>query len=210
MKIKTLAAVSTIENTGLKKLEASLIKFGYDYKILQNPSIQWNWGGLGDVYNWCLSEEAQTYTHFLFTDGFDTVALSPLEEIKIADKIIYSGEKACFPRSDWADRHAESTKWKYLNHGQLFAPISLYLELYKDCFELPLTCQEWAMEKYLNGDDRLIIDTNCDIFQSMAFDYEGDIVADGDRILNTITGTRAIFAHGNGRTNIDWIYKLVE
>lgn len=215
MKIKTIIAISDELNVGFLHLQKSLIKHNYDYTVLINPSINWNWAGLEDIYKWGKTEEAKEYTHFIYTDGFDTVALQPLSNVLIkykqTDKMLFSTEKQCFPRVDWIERHPKvDSEWQYLNHGQFIAPIETFLRLYEGVFDLPITCQEYAMDLFLNGSNDIILDTNCEVFQTVAFckPTEEFEIIDGS-IVNIATGSLPSFAHGNGKTNIQWVYDLI-
>lgn len=211
MKIITIITVSNTDHPGFVKLKESLDRNKYDYMVITDPNLNWNWSGLGSIHEWCKTQ--QEFTHFLYTDGFDTLAMGGIEEVyeryKCVDKMLFSAEKACFPRSDWANLHTSESRWRYLNHGQFITPISLYLKLYEGVFDLPFTCQEWAMEKFLNGGD-IELDTKCDIFQSIAFKGEDEYSSDGNRLVNNITGTKATFAHGNGRSDMEWVYEISE
>ena len=211
MRIKLITAVSNPNHEGLTKLKESLNRFEYDYEVLVNKDINWNWAGLEDIYNWCKIQEG--YTHFLYTDGFDTFAFSSMSEIerkyKNTDKMLFSTEKQCFPRKDWTDIHPQSeSEWKFLNHGQFISPIDTFLRLYEGVFQLNMTCQEWAMDLYLNGSEDITLDLNCDIFQTIAFETEGDFEIREGRIFNLKNKSTPVFAHGNGRTDMTWIYNI--
>lgn len=219
MKTKLITAVSNPDHEGLKQLKKSLNRFEYDYHVITNPNINWNWAGLKDIHEWCKSEEAKEYTHFLYTDGFDTMALTSMAEVErkyqnmrhvfYGDQIIFSTEKQCFPRVDWVELHPETTtEWKYLNHGQFIAPIKMFIDLYEGVFDKSITCQEWAMDLYLKKDPAIGLDLNCDIFQTIAFKSPEDFEIRGGRIYNTKQNSFPCFAHGNGRTDMAWVYEL--
>ena len=77
-------------------------------------------------------------------------------------------------------------------------------------FNLPINCQEWAMEKYLNDNDgRLKIDSKCEVFQSVAFEDDGEFSNKKGRIFNNITKTKPLFVHFNGRTDTGSYDKLM-
>lgn len=212
MKIKLLTCVSTMDHPGIHKLEASLKLFNYDYLIIVDPNINWAWGGLINFYNWCKEQVLQEdgYTHFIYTDGFDTIAMSGMDEVlnKYKGGILYSAEKACFPRSDWSELHISDSRWKYLNHGQFMAPVKEWIELYESMYNPNITCQEAAMHKHLNGYD-IKLDTDCGIFQSIAFKGDDEYSIDEGRLINNINKTNPCFVHGNGRSEMDWIYKIL-
>lgn len=216
MKIKVITAVSTTEHPGLHRLLASVEKFNYDFHMFIDPDIQWAWGGLKSIYEWCKTANEQGYTHFLYTDGFDTIAMGGIEEVIAGyterDAILYSGEKGCFPRADWADKFPEGkSRWKYINHGQFIAPIDVYLKEYEGVFDLPITCQEWASAKYLfDNNGQFTIDVDCKVFQSIAFLSDDEFSSVGNRLVNNITGSKVPFAHANGRSEFGWVYDICD
>ncbi len=218
MRIKLLSCVSDSTNPNVPKLEASLQRFEYDYKIIVNPSVIWGWAGLKDIYEWCLSEEAECYTHFLYTDGFDTIALAPMSEVYKAytdsDVILYSAEKACFPRQDWAQFHPTLNKkyrWQYLNSGQFLAPVKQWALLFEEMFDFNVTCQDAAMQKQLFDNDawNIQLDLECKIFQSIAFIAGDEFSIEGERLINNLTGSRPVFPHANGRSQFDWVTNII-
>jgi len=189
MKFKLLTGVSTTEHPGFKKLEASLKLFNYDYEVLVNPSMDWNWGGWSMFAEWCRKEmnKPDGYTHVVITDGFDTLALGPMEEViegykKICpamDCFVYSTEKQYFPNSsedpnfpkkEEYPETPENQRWKFINGGQYMAPVAKLVEMWEQA-EKNINSQHWAHKKFLwfNQDKKVIIDNNCDIFQSVAF-----------------------------------------
>lgn len=222
MNIITITCVTDVTNPGLIKLKNSLDKFNYEYSVIHDISLNYSWGGLIHVYEFC--KNPGKFTHVLATDGFDTLAMGGIEEVyeryTSTDKMLFSAEKGCFPRSDWADRHLVTgedygkravggSRWRYLNHGQFITPCELFVELYKGVFEIPIICQEWAMDRFLYGAP-IELDTNCDIFQPIAFTDGDEYSADGNRVVNNVNGTKPTFIHGNGKTNMDWVYEISE
>lgn len=194
MKLKILTAVSTLNPTepfaakGLPALEQSLKHFGYDYKIIHDSRVNWGWGGWECAYEWCKSEEAKDYTHIIFTDGFDTLALAPPEEAmqKLQhllkdrpDGFIYSVEKHWFPHetgwelyfnqyNDKIKDLPENYRWRYVNGGQWAgtkeAIISWYENAPKD-----RNNQAWGNAYYATQNDgRLILDFGCELFQTIS------------------------------------------
>lgn len=230
MNILTITCVTDITNPGFIKLKNSLDKFKYDYAVIHDPALNFSWGGLVHLYEFC--KKPGNVTHILATDGFDTLALGGIEEVyeryTYTNKMLFSAEKGCFPRGDWTNRHMVSvptfngdempqegkrlvgtSRWRYLNHGQFITPCELFVELYKGVFELPVICQEWAMDQFLNGAP-MELDTNCDIFQSIAFRDGDEYSSEGDRLVNNITGTKPTWAHANGKSEFDWVYEISE
>lgn len=238
MKLKILTAVSTLNPTepfaakGLPALEQSLKHFGYDYKIIQDSNIGWsNWGGWPWVVEWCKSEEAKDYTHIIFTDGFDTLALAPPEEAiqKLQqllkdrpDGFIYSVEKHWFPHETGWELYfnqynekikdlPENYRWRYVNGGQWAgtkeAVISWYENAPKD-----RNNQAWGNAYYATQNDgRLILDFGCELFQTIS--HSGSAHGSPEefeigmfphkRPWNKMTNSIPCFIHANGIKNLD-------
>lgn len=213
MKIKLITGVSKSDNAGLAQLKRSCEVNGLDLTVLVNSEIQWNWAGLPDIYNWCKTDEAREYTHILYSDGFDTFAQLGMQNIEVCyketDKMLFSTEKHCFPRKDWEDKHPKPapSEWQYLNHGQFIAPIDVFLRLYEGVFTKDITCQEYAMELFLNGSQDIVLDYECRIFQTIAFESDEDFKY-GSFIQNLKTNSIPCFLHGNGKTDMSKVYKL--
>jgi hypothetical protein len=61
---------------------------------------------------------------------------------------------------------------------------------------------------YLSAKYNTLLDTGCMFFQSIAFPAEGEFEVNKLGLCNTITDSRPCAAHGNGRTPMEWVYKL--
>lgn len=207
--IKVITTVSDPNNEGYHKLIKSLREKSWDYMVIVNQNINWNWSGFKDIYEWCLTDEAKNYTHFLYTDGFDTLAVRDASQFNftLPSGFIFSTEKQCFPRKDWEGLHPKcESEWQYLNHGQFIAEISQFLKYYEGVFDKDITCQEYAMDLYLKPIEGFNLDTKCEIFQTLAFESEGDFLIEDKVIMNTKTGKLPFFIHGNGRTDMTKFY----
>lgn len=209
MKAKLLTCVSNIEHHGLKKLRHSLDHFKYDYEIIHDKDIEWNYGGWHNFYRWAKQQEQDPngYTHLIYTDGFDTMALCPMDEIikkyivmcPDLDVFLYAAEKNCYPTCGepgypipehyYAITKYEAwQKWRFLNGGQFMAPVKKFIEMYEK-INPAINSQHWGHQQYLwnNPDGKIQLDINCEIFQSTSFrdlpNQEGDdfsIVGEGE------------------------------
>lgn len=216
MKIKLLTCVTDLEHAGFKKLEASLKMFNYDYKIFHDAHVEWSWGGWKYFYEWA-KEQQEGYTHLIGMDGFDTLAFAPVEEViekyKHPDCFMYSCEKACFPITEWAESYPQVEpyqRWRFLNAGQFISPLDKFIDMYEHR-ELIINSQHWGHKKYLwdNKDGKIMLDNNCDIFQSVAFLATDEFSSDGHRLVNNLTGTKPVFAHFNGHSDGSWVYDIL-
>ena len=88
MKIKLLSISDITPNTqganpdflrGLNKLIESTTKHGYDHELIIAP---FEFGGqMKHLWEWC-KDNKNEYTHFCYTDAFDTIALAPYSEFE--------------------------------------------------------------------------------------------------------------------------------
>lgn len=204
MKTKLLTCVSTMDRPGIQKLEHSLKLFNYDYEIMVDPSINWNWGGWPNFYKWAKEQvnDPSGYTHFIYTDGFDTLALGPMDEIiksyqRISpdlDDFVYSTEKNLFPtcaepgypKTEDYPINEPHQRWQFINGGQYMTPVKKFIEMYEK-IDLNINSQHWAHQQFLwhNQDGKIKRDINCEIFQSVAFsagNLEGEFTVKGENV----------------------------
>jgi hypothetical protein len=195
MKLKVITTVSNNNHPLLQKLEESLKIGEYDYHIVHNPSIGWDWGGWANAYDYNRNVlEPQGYTHMIYTDGFDTLALGTYKEAQETlermlgdnqDGMIYSVEKHWFPHEgtdvapkDWQVYHAqfqEKTKdlppnyhWRHVNGGQYAGSLSALRWWYENAPK-QRNNQAYANAYYSEQtDDRLMLDFRCELFQTLS------------------------------------------
>lgn len=200
--IKVITTTSILENC--HNLERSLKHFDYDYHFIHHY-----WGGFLDkmhcTYNYLKSLEG--YTHFIYTDAWDTFALRKVNEVP--DGLMFSAERACYPHPDKEPLYPRhDSPWRYVNGGGWCGEIAAFIKMYEDNPpQYQLNDQVYLTDEFLKGG--ISLDYNCDIFQSVAFCPETDFEFIGATIRNTITNTFPAFFHGNGHTPIDHIYKLL-
>lgn len=204
-----LTVASDLNFPGLKKLEASLKKFGYEYQVLNAPFV---FGGqMPHIYEWAKQQDPAM--EFLYTDAYDTVAQRKMNsrELGLASdaKMIISCEKACFPHPELAEQYPPAPyDWKYVNGGGWMTTCGFFCKLYEDgTYEKHKNDQLWLTHEFLNDKKEIILDDWCEIFQSIAFEEEGDFTY-GNQLINNKTNTAPIFIHGNGRTDMTRIWNL--
>lgn len=206
--IKFLTTTSDISKC--YQLKRSLMHFGWDFHIIEHE-----WKGFGgkiiETYNYLKANP--DITHFFYSDAWDTFVLGTMEEAigKLAslEVIFFGTEKACYPHPEKADKYPErNSPWKYLNGGVWFAPADLFCKMVESAFPAnDVNDQAWFTDRFLEG--YINLNYSCDIFQTIAFTATEEVVADGERLLNTILGTKPIFIHGNGHTPMDQVYDLL-
>ena len=94
-----LKVITTTNNRDkCSHLEASLKKYGYDYEIIVH-----DWYGflskIHETYKYVKLLEG--YTHFLYTDAWDTVCFGS-QNFELKDEILISAERACYPHPELA------------------------------------------------------------------------------------------------------------
>lgn len=227
MKLRVLTTSHTTDNQGWRKLEESLKKFNYEYTHILHP---FSFGHqLPVIRDWCLNNRGSC-THILYTDCFDTIAYSGPEEVegKFPEcKMLISAEKACYPHPSRATDYPEtSTPWKYVNGGGWMVELEYFLHLcQKERLDHNSHDQVWLMDSFLRNQDEINIDNNCEIFQTIAFSHKEEWVKGGQttrygsqddrgsylevtipRFQNIGTQSFPVFFHGNGHTDMQWLY----
>lgn len=225
MKLKVITTCDNPNHPGYLKLKSSLDRFGYDHEVIVHP---FSFGHqMPVVQKWCNNYKGDC-THILYTDAFDTIAFAGPEEVKLkvrdigsdktvmngwlagysGYKMIISGEKNCYPHPERAKDYPESnTPWRYVNGGGWLVEIEFFKQL---CIKEKLTQQShdqlWLMECFLNDQQNIKVDTQCEIFQTIAFSNKEEWEETEDRFRNIGTNTFPVFFHGNGHTEMNWVY----
>jgi len=215
MKTIIITLTNLPDNSGLKQLERSLNHFDLDYVIIQTE-----WKGFGtkiiETYNY-LKHNKEDYTHFIFVDAHDTFFLSGMDEIENKYKqlgspnYLFSCEKACWPDSQLSELYPNcESDWKYLNSGAYMANIDKFIELVeKDMPEYHIDDQRYYTKIFLKSKE-IALDYNCEIFQSYSFISEDDYTYLPERCFNNKTLEMPVVFHGNGKTDLSKIYKLIK
>lgn len=222
MKLKVLTTCHNDGIEGYRNLKASLDKHGYDYACLVRP---FRFGHqLPIIQDWC-NYGKDNYTHILYTDAFDTLAFAPPEEViekflKADCKMFVSCEKNCYPHPERAEEYPyNESAWRYVNGGGWMTEIDYFKEI---CIKEKLNDdshdQVWLMETFLNNQDNIKLDSNCEIFQTIAFSHKDEWKKDVCnmvrspeestnrwRFRNIGTNTTPVFFHGNGHTDMEWL-----
>lgn len=121
-------------------------------------------------------------------------------------------------------KHSFSS-WKYLNGGGYCGPIELLIEFFEN-FLLPQihasdvnaqSIQAFAFLDAFNEGFPIQLDTECENFQTVGHAHKNDftIVSNVDEkycpvFINNITHSQPALIHGNGRTDMRWLYKAYE
>jgi len=213
MKIKLISTCTDTDHEGYRQFIKSLDKFKWSYDIIFG-NYQAYGSKMINAYEYALKTDC---THLFITDAYDVCMLGTMEEAldNIDDKesVLFNAEKGCWPYGDLANVYPRvDSRWKYLNGGCTFVEVQRFIKLFEenpiehldnDQANLTLT--------YLNRREEynMKLDTDCSCFQSVAFEEEGEFDIVENRIFNLITGSIPVIIHGNGKTNMNEIYKLL-
>jgi len=208
--MKVVSVVDRTNHEGFEHLAKSLAFHKYEHIVLIAP---FHFGGqMQHVYNWCKQQPKET--RFIYSDGFDTVALWPSDVCELLldfDEydILFAAEKGCYPDVGLADKYPETPyEWRYVNGGNFATTCGYFAAMYEESHTNDINDQLWLSHCYLRIGKRL--DTACEIFQTIAFEGIEDFKYwSSGKLLNRKTKTHPIFIHGNGRTDMTKIYELM-
>lgn len=216
--------VGTDYNDGLKRLETSLRRFGYPYRIL-GLGETWYGGddilhnpGAGQKVN-ILRKELEAIVNreenpiILFLDGYDTIVLQPANQlVKVFEdskqKIIFGAEKVCWPDRGLARQYPKvDSPWKYLNSGQFIGHAEDLLKLMNDGIDDADDDQLYYTKKFLEGEHGIALDHECRIFQCLQ-GSEADVRLDHGyaQLHNNVHGSMPFVAHGNGDISCKYFF----
>lgn len=216
MKCKLITTCSDISKTSI--LQKSLKKHGWDYHIIEH-----HWRGFGDkilkTYDYLKANP--DITHFFYSDAYDTLATDTMEValsgIKDTTKILMSAERGCYPHPEKEARYPKhESPFHFVNGGGWFCPSDVFIKAV-DSNPLDYTTvdQAWFTDLFLNHPEYVLLDYNCEVFQTIAFCPDSDFVFDDmrsegtDFVLNTVTNSKPIFIHGNGHTPLTRFLHLI-
>ncbi len=160
----------------------------------------------------------------LWTDSFDVVFAAHPDEIAERylklwgmQPVLYNAEKGIWPRGDLADRFPEcGTPWRYLNCGLILAPPAEILKVleWMDLDGIPGDCidvlrpgfkcepndQAWHQMAWSARPTAMLLDTQCDIFQSCSGCEASEFEWGSKHFVNVATGTTPAIWHFNGNS----------
>jgi hypothetical protein len=211
-KIKVITTTSDLSKC--YQLRRSLIHHGYDFHFIRHDWEPVGFlGKIHETYKYLKSLEG--YTHFLYTDAWDTFAMAGPEELagKMPDGILISAERACYPYPELAGKYpSHESPWHFVNGGGWCGEIEAFIRLYED--QPPtaeLNDQVWLTNQFLklHGEGWVRLDYECRIFQTLGFCPESDFEGADGRLYNTVNQTYPLFIHGNGHTPMNQIYDML-
>jgi len=206
--MKVIVSLDNPNHAGWLKFEESLKQHGWSY----HPIVR-EWKGFGTkiigLYEYLCSTDIE---EFIYLDAYDNYCIASPHEFKFKKKdypMILSSEKGCYP-----DTHkmgmfpVVNHEWKFLNSGQIYGTKEHFINVYNtNPPRFEDDDQRWYTERYLAMRESIGLDY-CNIFQSVAFEVEGDFTLTYNRLYNNKTHTFPMFIHGNGKTDMSKFYLL--
>lgn len=202
---------------GWLQLKRSLDHFGWKYHFIEHP-----WMGLADRINKLADYIRSNNVHyFVFGDAYDVFVIGSTTDFFVRNKhamrpvMLYMAEKGCYPVSDYQEKYPiprSKSQWRYLNGG-CFAGYGRTFLTIVDNNPIPssMNDQQWATENFLfRNENRILLDYDCNVFQSIAFEHDRDFAVNAkNKLINLETVTDPIIIHGNGQTPMDKYYALL-
>lgn len=212
MKVKLITTISDQSHPGWKTLERSLIKFGWDYDVMQS-----DYHGFGtkmvNAYNYAKTTDC---THLFIVDAYDVVVLGTMSEAleKLGNKdMVWNAEKAAWPYEQWGMLYPEvDSEWKYLNGGACFVEVKKFIQMLDDYPIMPTDNDQVVLAATYIVDRNsygMSLDTACKAFQSYAHIADDDYAYRDGRLWNIKNETCPVIIHGNGHTDMSKIIELI-
>jgi hypothetical protein len=217
--IQLITVTSDPENEGCQNLINSVNKFKWPFILIE--AKPWRGFCTKVIETYKLLKDNPQIDGFFFCDANDVVVLGTLQEAyeKLeanygTDKLVASAERGCWPRQDWEKNYVDrfDHRFNYLNSGLYYSPSELFINL----VESYMPAYEDDDQKYLteiflfDNLDRVVLDNNCEVFQSYSFIDPDDYAYSGTRLHNLKTGTEAPLVHGNGRQDMTKVLELLK
>lgn len=207
--MKVILSLDNPNHQGWLKLEESLKRHGWDYQ----PIVK-EWKGFGTKIIGLYEYLVNSYDDdFIYLDAYDNYCIAGPDEFEYKHKtgtgIIISAEKGCYPDiQNMGKFPTVPHEWKYLNSGQIYGRRDVFMNLFEqNPVRFEDDDQRWYTERYLERRSSISLDY-CNIFQSVAFEVEGDFTLTYNRLYNNKTHTFPMFIHGNGKTDMTKFYAL--
>lgn len=207
---------SDLNHPGFLRMRRSCEAWGWTLDVQHGP---WR----GDIHRWSVFREQlpkwreAQYTHVLALDAMDVVAVGGPDDLrpKLAyyndPAILVAAEAAIWPSgyraADWSER---TSHWYYA-HSQIVVDLRQTLPENFLQFNPEHNCdQQHFADLVLEGSSHMRIDRRCEVIQSLAHAapwQDWFKIVDG-QLWNIHTGSRPLFAHGNGQTPMEWLDPL--
>ena len=150
----------------------------------------------------------------MLVDGHDVIFCKEFSPIEFSTDGFFSAEKNCYPNPLLSAKYPKTPyEWRFLNSGSYIYNREKFIDLYERNIPfIGIDDQLYFTELFLKGEN-ISLDTNCQLFQSIAFESEGDFSWFNQEFHNLKTDTYPTILHGNGKTDMrkikNWLYDKV-
>lgn len=175
-----------------------------------------------------LEREGAQFSEVIVTDSWDVIIAATPADIVGAFRtfnkpIVFNCERSCFPRPDLAERFPVApTPYRFLNSGFIVGQTGAVVEMlrgmklesikedYQDAngHWKHSNDQEDYQLYYLDHQDKIALDNNPLICQSLHESGPDEFFVENRRITSRLTGNKPLVFHGNG-SGKDWLKKII-
>ncbi len=212
IKVITVANDLKKANGLLKTLQIGCFEF---------VAIESEWRGFGSkiIETVKYLKEHPEIDDFIFADAYDVVCFGnksefelKLDSVKGTNHAIFSTEKNCWPDANFAFKYQQRFgRNLYLNSGLFWAESDFFIRMVEENMPPYNIDDQFYYTTQLLYDRKgyITLDFEQTLFQSYSFIAENEYDYSGSRPKNNITGNFPILFHGNGRTDMTELYKML-
>lgn len=203
-KNKTKGLIKTLERTGFNYVVIETEWLGFGTKIIEtakflkcNPGIE----------------------QFIFADAHDVLCFGTPNEFKLklnkakgTNHAVFSAEKNCWPDANFAFKYNQTfDRVGYLNGGLFWSESEFFIKMIQENTPPYNIDDQFYYTTQLLYDRKgyIGLDFDQELFQSYSFIGDKEYDYSGDRPKNNISGTFPVLFHGNGRTDMSELYKML-
>lgn len=206
-KIKVIT-YATHDTPTLQALINSAQANGMDLIVLGIGDV---WKGFGSkiIATYEYLKTLESYTHFIFVDGYDTLFVKPI--IQLPDYLLFSTEKHKWPDPDanYPYEWSKDDPWPFLNSGVYGGPVDLFIDLISRYPPQHADDDQGYFTDLFLAGVNIKLDNECKYFQSYAFEEPGDFTVSG-RFKNNVHNTYPAIIHFNGKTDGTRVYNMLK
>ena len=157
-------------------------------------------------------ENADKYSHFVFTDSYDVVFAAGMDEImakfvNMNSPIVFAAECYCWPNQAQAALYPPTPhRCKYLNAGMWIATTETAIPFTEELAAIAARRekddQQIVVDMFLSGKHPIAINTSCSLCFCCNIDSLDFLDLSGERPRTRDTGETPCLFHGNGASDL--------
>jgi len=215
LKVAAVCCHNYARTDKVKAVAAILEHHGFDYTLTIDP-LWHGWPSKLDGFIDIVNGLPEEYTHLMFIDAADVVALAGPDEVmeryfEFNHPWVYNAEPFIWSPGSFEpeDYPTPNVLYRYLNSGASIGEIG-HLRYWFNQWPRPQNLsrgdQDWMAARFIESyPDAMKLDTNCDLFQCACGSQVGPtpfIAIFSGKVYNRITDTYPLIIHFNGGTDI--------